>query len=284
MSLDRVRALGYKHPRPHHPPKVLSAAGAGRHVGETLCLLVSDNSYMLARREGSEDGTMTRFATICSFTADRQLATSPSMRALQPSDIALINYTSGTTGVPKGAVLSHSNIVANCGALVWRCIVDCCAELCIKWQPGCSDAAPLLLPLLTCRPHATCPLLPNTLPPLLLSLMCCSGCGSDAAPGRARPVPPRGPPHLVRAFLPLAQRASSSATALACNSIAVYVTEVATPPQHLASTPVQLSAAGPHLRALQLHAGHTLWSGRRLLPVRGWACLQVALALFCCYA
>ncbi|KAL4422662.1 hypothetical protein ABPG75_008859 [Micractinium tetrahymenae] len=51
LTLDRVRALGYKHPKPHHPPK--------------------------------------------------------------PSDIALINYTSGTTGVPKGAVLTHSNIIAN---------------------------------------------------------------------------------------------------------------------------------------------------------------------------
>ena len=54
MTLDRVRALGYKHPRPHHPPK--------------------------------------------------------------PSDVALINYTSGTTGVPKGAVLTHSSIIANAGA------------------------------------------------------------------------------------------------------------------------------------------------------------------------
>ncbi|PSC67138.1 long-chain acyl-synthetase 7, partial [Micractinium conductrix] len=51
LTLDRVKALGYKHPKPHHPPK--------------------------------------------------------------PSDVALIDYTSGTTGVPKGAVITHANIVAN---------------------------------------------------------------------------------------------------------------------------------------------------------------------------
>ena len=31
-----------------------------------------------------------------------------------PGDIALINYTSGTTGVPKGAMLRHQALVANC--------------------------------------------------------------------------------------------------------------------------------------------------------------------------
>ena len=37
MSLDRLRALGYKHPKPHHPPKVglwaRSSAGAALHAG-----------------------------------------------------------------------------------------------------------------------------------------------------------------------------------------------------------------------------------------------------------
>ena len=30
----------------------------------------------------------------------------------QPDDVALICYTSGTTGSPKGAMLTHANVIA----------------------------------------------------------------------------------------------------------------------------------------------------------------------------
>jgi long-chain acyl-CoA synthetase len=42
---------------------------------------------------------------------DHPESVSASMKAIEPDDTAMIIYTSGTTGPPKGAMLSHSNIL-----------------------------------------------------------------------------------------------------------------------------------------------------------------------------
>ena len=54
-------------------------------------------------------GTLTASAGAAPLTmrADR-------VAALAPDDTACIIYTSGTGGVPKGVLLSHRNIIANC--------------------------------------------------------------------------------------------------------------------------------------------------------------------------
>jgi long-subunit acyl-CoA synthetase (AMP-forming) len=38
--------------------------------------------------------------------------------AAAPEDLALIVYTSGTTGDPKGAMITHGNLVAEADALI----------------------------------------------------------------------------------------------------------------------------------------------------------------------
>jgi malonyl-CoA/methylmalonyl-CoA synthetase len=53
---------------------------------------------------------------------DRPTSAMPPLDAAEPGEAALICYTSGTTGRPKGAVLSHANCLASAAALAvaWR--------------------------------------------------------------------------------------------------------------------------------------------------------------------
>ena len=47
-----------------------------------------------------------------------------------PTDIAVIMYTSGSTGLPKGVLLSHANVMAACSGLLDRVPIEYVAVLC----------------------------------------------------------------------------------------------------------------------------------------------------------
>ena len=44
--------------------------------------------------------------------------TAPTLPEVDPADVAVIQYTGGTTGQPKGATLTHANLSANCAQVI----------------------------------------------------------------------------------------------------------------------------------------------------------------------
>jgi long-subunit acyl-CoA synthetase (AMP-forming) len=53
---------------------------------------------------------------------------------LEPTDVALIQYTSGSTGNPKGVVLTHANILANLRE-IGRRIEPAPDDVVVSWLP-----------------------------------------------------------------------------------------------------------------------------------------------------
>ena len=107
----------------------------------------------------------------------------PTHRNDSPIEIALLQYTSGSTGHPKGVIVTHKNIIDNARALLDR------KPICVSWLPQFHDMGLIgfgLFPIVMGgRTHAVAPSAFLRRPALWLQMLSEHGATFSAAPNFA---------------------------------------------------------------------------------------------------
>ncbi|HQT25545.1 MAG TPA: AMP-binding protein, partial [Burkholderiales bacterium] len=105
-----------------------------RHAGilmnaRAVMMITFEDAIGIAKRLRLESGFLDSILTIDDLASEKQ-----TLPLLQSGDTALLQYTSGSTGNPKGVVLSHANLLANIRAMGKAAMVDA-SDVFVSWLP-----------------------------------------------------------------------------------------------------------------------------------------------------
>ncbi len=142
---------------PAFPPRrnrnMLRLHAISSDSGASVALTIND----VSQRMGSELGDMsdlTGVRWIATDTLDVSVADTWSKPKIEPQSMAVLQYTSGSTGNPKGVVLSHGCLMANC-QLITKAFEAATEEIIATWLPTYHDMGligGILEPIYTASP------------------------------------------------------------------------------------------------------------------------------------
>jgi acyl-CoA synthetase (AMP-forming)/AMP-acid ligase II len=139
------------------PAHILSMAQLCR--ARAIVIPSTTPQAQLATLRAQARGQELDVVTVLEGTQQRTEATFPQ---IEPDDVAFIQYTSGSTGNPKGVQLSHQNLLTNAGQMITGMeITD--SDIFVSWLPVYHDMGLILMTMVPFLLAADLVLLPTSL-------------------------------------------------------------------------------------------------------------------------